>query len=207
VGCEAEGVVCAGCLLGGRLVEGWVEGGVGGVVEVVVVVAAFVVVFVVVTAVLCAADVVDVDFYLIMLPIPFVSPFLSIRRIVSEIGKRHPIQFDGLEPLQPLPAGSILLLDSLQEGLEYEGSAAEEDVVVLEEYFEGFAGYLAVEEQVFVMRDEQDRSSAGLEVFQVAPLDAQRALAPVILEFEGVVIYLPHSQRSIESMLNLEVCR
>jgi hypothetical protein len=105
-----------------------------------------------------------------------------------------------------LSSRSILLFNFFQQGFEDEGAAAEEDGVVLEEDIEGFAGDLAVKKEVFVVCDEEDGGGGGLEIFQVAPFDAQSALAPVILEFEGVVVDLYQSQCLDVCMSDVEVC-
>jgi hypothetical protein len=48
--------------------------------------------------------------------------------------------------------------------LQHEGAAAEEDGVLLEEDFEGLACDLAVEEEVFMVQDEEKGGGTGFEV-------------------------------------------
>jgi hypothetical protein len=74
--------------------------------------------------------------------------------------------------------------------LEHKGPAAEEDGVLLEEDFEGFARYLAVEQQVFMVQDEEEGSGAGLEVFQVAA---------VVWDAKGIVVDLVLSDVCMEA--------
>lgn len=62
--------------------------------------------------------------------------------------------------------------------------------MVFEENLEGFAGDLPVEQEVFVVQDEEDGGSAGLKVFQVASLDAKSTVAAIVFGEEGVVVYL-----------------
>jgi hypothetical protein len=62
--------------------------------------------------------------------------------------------------------------------------------MILEQYFESFAGDLAIEKEVFMVQDEQDGGSTGLEVLQVAPLDTKCTLASVILNLQSIVVNL-----------------
>ena len=60
--------------------------------------------------------------------------------------------------------------------------------MVFEEDFEGFAGDLAVEQEVVVADDQEDGSGAGLEVLQVTSFN--RALTMVMLNGKSVVVDL-----------------
>jgi hypothetical protein len=139
---------------------------------VVVVVVSLVVVLIVVSVVLRATDVVDVDFLLVLLPVPFVSAVLAVGRVVRQVRKRDPVQLDLAHPFEPVSAGPILLFYSFEEGFQHEWPAAQEDVVVLEEYLEGFACDLAIEQEVLVVEDEEDGGGARLEVLQITAFDA-----------------------------------
>jgi hypothetical protein len=73
--------------------------------------------------------------------------------------------------------------------------------VLFEEDFEGFARYLAVEQQVFMVQDEEEGSGAGPEVFQVAALDAESAVAAVVWDAKGIVVDLVLSDVCMESCI------
>lgn len=202
---EAEGVVKIRWLDCGRLLEGRIQVGVGWVVEVIIVMAALVVVLVVVAVVLGAAKIIYIDFLLVLLPVPVVSSLFSVRRVVGQVGKSDPIQLNSLHPLEPLSSPRpVLLFDLFQQGFEHKGAAAEEDSMVLEQDFEGFAGNLAVDEEVLMVEDQQDRRRAGLEVLQVAAFNAQSTQAPVIVYPKGIVVDLSQvSPRPIAKSLEL----
>jgi hypothetical protein len=59
----------------------------------------------------------------------------------------------------------------------------------LQQYLKGFACDLTVEQEVFVVQDEKQSSSTGLEVLQVPPLDPNCAFASIVLELKRIVIY------------------
>lgn len=70
--------------------------------------------------------------------------------------------------------------------------------MVLKEGFEGFEGDLAVEEEVFVVQDEEESSGAGLKVFQVAALDTQSTVAAFVWDVEGMVVDLAVCKLAIQ---------
>jgi hypothetical protein len=95
-----------------------------------------------------------------------------------------------LKPFEPLSAGPILLLNLLEQSFEYEGSAAEEYGMLLEQYFEGFASDLPVEEKVLVVSNEQDSGSTCAEVLQMPSFDAQCVCIALVLDLESVIVDL-----------------
>jgi hypothetical protein len=62
--------------------------------------------------------------------------------------------------------------------------------MILEQNFEGFASDLAVEEEVFMVQNEQNGGGAGLEILQIAPFDTKCALASVVLNLQSIVVNL-----------------
>lgn len=197
---EAEGVVCVRGSGGGGGVAArpdGVQGGVVGAVEVVVVVAAFVVVLVVVRVVGRAAHVVDVDFVGVVLPPPLVLAVGALGRVDAEVGEGDPVELDAGEAAEEGLAGGAAVGDAREDLQEDVGPAAEEDGVVGEEHGEGFARDEPVEEEVFVVEEQEDGGGRGLEVLQVTPLDAEGAVAAVIGEGEGVVVDLVACQYNL----------
>ena len=72
--------------------------------------------------------------------------------------------------------------------------------MILEENFKSFSSHLPVEEEVFVVEDEEDSGGRGLEVFEVPTFDPDGALAAVVLNAVGVIVDLEVVIHSVSSL-------